>query len=73
MIKRSPHTTADEVSYLKSIGQWWNPRNENGRARRARLLRSYLSSMEGRRDWGAVDPAAVKDFIREALLEDGAV
>ncbi len=53
------HGTRDEIKFLKGLGQYTHPNAKQG-ATRLQLLRNYLASMSRRKEWGLIDPAAVR-------------
>ena len=62
---RKKQTTDREIQFIRHLGRgvWRRP----VRLDRAELLRRYLQAAGRRADWGEIDPAAVKDYVREQL------
>jgi hypothetical protein len=64
--QRSAWSTADEIKFLKSLGQYGSSAKLAGR--RA-LLRGYVEALDKRRQWGDLSPATVRAYAEAELAQ----
>lgn len=59
-----PYTTAHELNFLRRLGRF----SSSLKPRRA-LLQNYKEAMSVRKNWGQIDPDAVRKFVTRELAE----
>jgi hypothetical protein len=61
-------TTADEVSFIRGLGNHVHNPYWMTAATDLQKLERYIEAMKLRKVWGGIDQARVKEFVEEQLL-----
>jgi hypothetical protein len=69
--KHNGWTTADEIDFLNGLGTHTERGMATIQTRLARIckIKAYIESMKTRREWGNVDPEAVRKHAEEMMRE----